>query len=129
MSDEKADVLLEADGVPADVRVLLLLPVLWIDQRRGQPANQCVQSCLTLRHAYGQLGIRAELRAVELVAREPSGRQIRLSGPEPSWQDGHLAGHCVLWLPESGRLIDPTVQQFSEIACSGTVLQSWAASG
>lgn len=116
ISDEKVALLLEADDIPADVRVLLFLPVLWLSQKRGAPANLCVLSCLTLRHAYGQLGIRAELRAVELVVREPSGRQLRLSGLEPSWQGAHFAGHCVLWLPETGRLIDPTVQQFTDIS-------------
>lgn len=116
MSDEKLAALLGNTDIPTDVRILLFLPTLWINQKRGLPANLCVQACLTLRHAYGQLGIRAELRAVELVAREASGHQIRLSGPEPSWQGVHFAGHCVLWLPDNGRLIDPTVQQFTEIA-------------
>jgi hypothetical protein len=116
MSDEKVVSLLASDNIAADIRVLLLLPMLWLNWKRGLPANLCVQGCLTLRHAYGQLGIRAELRAVELVAREPSGRHIRLAGPGPSWQGPHFAGHCVLWLPEFGRLIDPTVQQFTDIA-------------
>ena len=111
MSDEKVASVLADDEIPADTRVLLLLPMLWLNLRSGLPANMCVQSCLTLRHAYGQLGVRAEVRAVELVAREPSGRQIRVSGPEPSWRGAHFAGHCVLWLPETGRLIDPTVQK------------------
>jgi hypothetical protein len=116
MTGEKVAGLLQASDIPADARVLLFLPVLWISQRRSLPANQCVQSCLTLRHAYGQLGIRTELRAVELVARKPSGRQVRLSCPDPSWQGGHFAGHCVLWLPDSGRFIDPAVQQFTQVA-------------
>jgi hypothetical protein len=73
MSDEKLAALLDNTDIPADVRILLFLPTLWINQKRGLPANLCVQACLTLRHAYGQLGIWAELRAVELVAREASG--------------------------------------------------------
>jgi len=111
MSDEKVAGVLADDEISADVRLLLLLPMLWLNLRSGQPANSCVQSCLTLRHAYGQLGVRAEVRAVELVARGPSGHQIRVSGPEPSWRGVQFAGHCVLWLPETGRLIDPTVHQ------------------
>lgn len=51
-----------------------------------------------------------------LVVREPSGRETRFSSLQPSWQGEHFAGHCVLWLPETCRLIDPTVQQFTDIA-------------
>jgi hypothetical protein len=114
MSDEHIISLLDNTTIPADMRVLLFLPMLWLSWRRGLPANLCVQSCLTLRHAYGQLGVRAEIRAVEVVAHERSGRRIRLSGAEPSWQGAHFDGHCVLWLPETGRFIDPTVQQFAD---------------
>jgi hypothetical protein len=61
------DVLLQNNNAAANARVLLLLPMLWLNWKRACPRT-CVQASLALRHAYGQLGIRAELRAVELVA-------------------------------------------------------------
>jgi GNAT superfamily N-acetyltransferase len=117
MSDDKIADLLANDQIPADMRIMLLLPLLWLSAARGRPGNICVDACMTLRRAYGQFGITAELRAVQLVVRTRSGQLIQHSGPEPSWDGGAvLAGHCVLWLPESGRFIDPTVEQFPEVA-------------
>ena len=95
---------------------MLLLPILFLSRFRGYPGNICVDACLTLRHAFGQFGITAELRAVQLVIRMPSGRRIQRAGPEPAWDGARLAGHCVLWLPETGRFIDPTAEQFPEVA-------------
>ena len=116
MSDDKIIGLLGNDQIAPDLRIMLLLPILFLSRFRGYPGNICVDACMTLRHAFGQFGIAAELRAVQLVIRKPSGQLIQRSGPEPSWDGAQLAGHCVLWLPETGRLIDPTVEQFPEIA-------------
>jgi len=34
----------------------------------------------------------------------------------PSWDGTELDGRCILWLPDSGRIVDPTVVQFQEVA-------------
>src|SRR3954468_3236665 len=45
-----------------DQLVELVLPYLWVALADGRvPANVCVDACMTLRNAYGQLGVRAEL--------------------------------------------------------------------
>ena len=116
MDDDKVFALLGIDEIPPDMRIMLLLPILFLSRFRGYPGNICVDACLTLRHAFGQFGITAELRAVQLVIRMPSGRRIQRAGPEPAWDGARLAGHCVLWLPETGRFIDPTAEQFPEVA-------------
>ena len=83
MDDDKVFALLGIDEIPPDMRIMLLLPILFLSRFRGYPGNICVDACLTLRHAFGQFGITAELRAVQVVIRMPSGRRIQRPGPEP----------------------------------------------
>jgi hypothetical protein len=81
------------------------------------PAERCVDDCLTLVHAYAQLGIRAHVRAVELVVTSAStGQSVTHGTLAPWWQDGMLHGHSVVWLPGLGHLVDVTAEQFAEIA-------------
>ncbi|WP_369188930.1 hypothetical protein [Streptomyces sp. R08] len=94
----------------------LLLPHLWVSIVDGSvPANVCVDACLTLRNAYGQLGVRAELQPVDLVIRSRNGDRIRYGSLKPSWTGTSWNGHCVLVLPDSGRIVDATVEQFDEV--------------
>ncbi|MEC4019387.1 hypothetical protein [Streptomyces sp. H27-D2] len=54
--------------------VELVLPYLWVALSDGRaPANICVDACLTLRNAYGQLGVRAELLPVTVAIRKKNG--------------------------------------------------------
>lgn len=48
-------------------------PVLYTGMLRGQPANRCVDACRILHHPYAQLGLRSQLRAVDLGAVTPPG--------------------------------------------------------
>jgi hypothetical protein len=61
------------ENAPPDALVELLLPHLWAGAAEGEPANVCVDSCLTLKYAYRKLGIRAELALADLVVREANG--------------------------------------------------------
>jgi hypothetical protein len=111
------------EQAPPDALVELLLPNLWagIAQESGAPANICVDSCLTLKYAYGQLGIRAELALADLTVREANGDGVLHGTPEPSWnEDGTVFnGHCILLLPDSGRHVDATVEQFAKVREQG----------
>jgi hypothetical protein len=62
-------------------------PHLWVSIVDGSvpAANVCVDACMTLRNAYGQLGVRAELQPVNLVIRNRHGDRARYGSLEPSW--------------------------------------------
>lgn len=95
----------------------LVLPYLWVALAEGRaPANVCVDACMTLRHAYGQLGARAELLPVTVEVRSArDGGGTRYGSLTPSWTGTSWNGHCVLVLPDSERFVDATVEQFEEI--------------
>ncbi|MFB7739935.1 hypothetical protein ACFC08_37550 [Streptomyces sp. NPDC056112] len=99
-----------------DQLVELVLPYLWVALADGRvPANVCVDACLTLRNAYGQLGVRAELLPVDLAIRNRDGSGVRYGSLTPSWTGSSWNGHCVLVLPDSDRFVDVTVEQFDEV--------------
>ncbi|MET8277126.1 hypothetical protein [Streptomyces sp. NPDC005096] len=70
---------------------------------------------MTLRNAYGQLGVRAELLPVDLAIRNQHGDGTRYGSLTPSWTGTSWNGHCVLVLPDSERFVDATVEQFDEV--------------
>jgi hypothetical protein len=70
---------------------------------------------MTLRNAYGQLGVRAELLPVGLAIQKQDGSGTRYGSLTPSWTGTSWNGHCVLVLPDSGRFVDATVEQFDEV--------------
>ncbi|MGW4981251.1 hypothetical protein [Streptomyces mirabilis] len=111
------------EQAPPDALVELLLPNLWagIADESGAPANICVDSCLTLKYAYGQLGIRSELALTDLIVRETNGNSVLHGASEPSWNDDGTVfnGHCILLLPDSGRHVDATVEQFEKVREQG----------
>jgi hypothetical protein len=99
-----------------DQLVELVLPHLWAALADGRvPANVCVDACMTLRNAYGQLGVRAELLPVDLVVQHRDGGGTRYGSLTPSWTGTSWNGHCVLVLPDSERFVDATVEQFDEL--------------
>ncbi|MGW3308214.1 hypothetical protein ACWDG9_16690 [Streptomyces sp. NPDC001073] len=100
----------------ADQLVELVLPYLWVALADGRaPANVCVDACMTLRNAYGQLGVRAELQPVDLTIQNKDGGGTRYGSLTPRWTGTTWNGHCVLVLPDSERLVDATVEQFEEV--------------
>lgn len=99
-----------------DQLVELVLPYLWVSLADGRvPANVCVDACMTLRNAYGQLGVRAELQPVDLAIHNRDGGGTRYGSLTPSWTGVSWNGHCVLVLPDSERFVDATVEQFDEV--------------
>ncbi|MFG2322903.1 hypothetical protein [Streptomyces sp. NPDC048568] len=99
-----------------DQIVELVLPFLWAALSDGRaPANICVDACLTLRNAYGQLGVRAELLPVTVAIRKKNGTGIVYGSLTPSWTGTSWNGHCALVLPDSERFVDPTIEQFDEV--------------
>jgi hypothetical protein len=99
-----------------DQLVELVLPYLWTALADGRvPANVCVDACMTLRNAYGQLGVRAELLSVDLAVQHKDGGGTRYGSLTPTWTGTSWNGHCVLVLPDSERLVDATVEQFEEV--------------
>ncbi|MEU9102563.1 hypothetical protein [Streptomyces sp. NPDC048361] len=74
-----------------------------------------MDACMALRHAYGQLGVRAELQPVDLAAQDKDGCGTRYGSLTPSWTGTSWNGHSVLVLPDSERLVDAAVEQFEEV--------------
>lgn len=110
-----------AGKLPAESMLPMLLLDLWVtlSAQSGSPPNVCVDACQTLRYAYGQFGIRAELVAVDLAVDE-QGRATAVCGtPNPSWEGTELDGHCVVWLPQLHRFADPTLAQYPPVARLG----------
>ncbi|WP_369192427.1 hypothetical protein [Streptomyces sp. R08] len=99
-----------------DQIVELVLPFLWAALSDGRaPANICVDACLTLRNAYGQLGVRAELLPVTVAIRKKNGTGTLYGSLTPTWTGTSWNGHCALVLPDSERFVDPTIEQFDEV--------------
>lgn len=81
------------------------------------PTERCVDDCLILVQAYAQLGIAAETLAAELVAvRSSTGQSATHGSLTPRWEDSLFHGHTVIWIPALRHLIDPTAEQYDEIA-------------
>jgi len=106
-----------SDAQPEAV-IPVLATVLWAGIMEGEPANVCVDGCLTVGHALAQFGIATELRAVDLAIRDQrTGRGVFRTRPRPHWEGQTLVGgHCILTLPDDGRYIDPTIEQYPEVA-------------
>jgi hypothetical protein len=98
------------------------VPPLLIDAiaaEHGLPAERCLDDCLTLAHAYAQLGMCAQVRAAELAVTVPDGRSATYGSLMPRWEDGMVHGHAVVWLPGPAHLIDVTACQFPPVAAEG----------
>jgi hypothetical protein len=81
------------------------------------PPKRCVDDCLALAHAYAELGIEAQVRVAELTVTDVTTSARTAHGtPRPRWEDGVFSGHTVVWLPAHRHLIDPSAEQFREIA-------------
>ena len=97
---------------------LMLPPLLWVDVLSAQqrPSNLCVQSAHALRHAYAGLGVPTSIQCVELAVTDAGGGGTRYGSPQPHYVGDRFVGHCILQLPQQGRLVDATVEQFPELA-------------
>jgi hypothetical protein len=104
----------------ADPTLVVALPALWIDRvvaLNALPPQRSLEDCVVLAHAYGQLGVHAEVRAVTLgVTHGHTGRTWAFGEEQPRWEAGRLRGHTVVWLPATGHLVDVTAEQFPPLA-------------
>lgn len=100
----------------AQTMLITIVPTLWAGMLRGQPANICLDGCRILQHCYALLGIRSEIRAVDLMVTDDTGQMVMHGSPQPSWEGNVLDGHCILYLPGEQRVVDATIEQFREIA-------------
>jgi GNAT superfamily N-acetyltransferase len=99
-----------------DLLAVQLLPLLWIKMAEGQRANACLDACTTLRHAYQQYGITAEIVPTGLVVHDTDGQATQYATDRPRWTtDTEFVGHAVLLLPELDKLVDPTIEQLPPV--------------
>jgi hypothetical protein len=109
-------------GDLSDPLTLIAMPALFLETvvaayRDVIPAERCVDDCLVLAHAYAQFGMEAEVRIAELTVTDSVTASREVHGSlKPRWEDDMVHGHMVVWLPEHGCLVDPTAEQYEEIA-------------
>lgn len=113
------------DGDLSDPLTLTSIPPLFLNVAAAAyidilPAERCVDDCMVLAHAYAQMGMPAQVRAAEIaVVDAVTGARDVHGNLRPRWEDGMLHGHTVVWLPDSQHLVDPTIEQYEEIAAYG----------
>lgn len=113
VNDMQVSALLCDVEVDPGLLIEMLLPVLWLSRVETFSRNSSVEGCMVLHHAYDLLGIASDVYTVTLWITNPSNDQSTEYGrPDPCWDNGILDGHCLLWLPQSGRAIDVSVEQF-----------------
>ncbi|USX56331.1 hypothetical protein [Lentzea sp. HUAS12] len=114
IGDEAVAALLHTAETEPDLLVEILPPLLWLSRTKAFESNSSVVGAMILLHAYEQLGIAAHVYTVTLSVRPHESDQWSTYGRlDPLWEGGVLHGHCLLWLPQSGRIVDATVEQFS----------------
>ena len=107
-----------AFGDAADPLQVISVPPLYMDVIVAEAAGvieeeRCADDCVILACCYAHLGIAAEIRAARLTVTDTRDRSSTTHGTlSPSWEDGLLHGHTVVWIPAQRCLIDPTILQF-----------------
>ena len=115
--DRRERMTVQATDAPPESAISVLVTNLWVGSQIGDAANHCVDACRTIGFALAQFGIRTELRAAEVVMRDSRTGMLRRVAPRiPSWKGNLLDGHCILTLPDEGRHIDATIEQFPGIS-------------
>jgi hypothetical protein len=111
------------DGVlaaPPELLPLFGVAAVWLWNAAAEQADaaHCVDACLTMHHALAEFGIGTAVEAVRLAI-EGNGSHTLYGGDGPHYNtDGTFNGHAVLLVPEAGRFIDPTIQQYREVPSS-----------
>jgi hypothetical protein len=89
---------------------------LWNMSEDGHDAAHCIDGCLILQHALAEYGLESDVQATGVAIIH--GEQRVLYDHARYHSDGAFDGHTILIVPEAGRFIDPTIQQFPEIPSS-----------
>jgi hypothetical protein len=115
---ERLSAMLAAD--PADPVQVVALPPLFLDTVVARypllPAERCVDDAVVLAHAYAQLGLDAQVRATVLTVTGGADGLAAYGSLAPQWQGDLFDGHTVVWLPTARYLVDPSAEQFPQIA-------------
>ncbi|MFF0249968.1 hypothetical protein [Streptosporangium sandarakinum] len=115
--DDLGEAILHA---PADIAPILALTGAWMwnAAQDAISAAHCIDACLTLHHALGVYGIDSHLEPVTLAI-SGNGSSTLYGGDGPHWNpNGSFNGHVVLAIPEAGRFVDATIQQYREVPVS-----------
>jgi hypothetical protein len=97
--------LAKLDTIDPGLTLALLPAALWLDWLPGHTANVCVDACLTLKRAYALLGIESRILPVSVTVGRSDG-PMSVYCPNPTWNGSTFHGHCVMWLPDTQRLVD-----------------------
>lgn len=89
---------------------------LWNMSEDGHAAAHCIDGCLILHHALAEYGLGSDIQATGVAVMR--GEERVLYDHACYDRDGFFDGHTILIVPEAGRFIDPTIQQFPEIPSS-----------
>ena len=103
----------------AELDLLLMTDITFVTLKRGRdlgiPANSCVAICLMLQRALSYYEIKSHLEAVTVEIQDDSNRE-RYGPAKGCWYVGErFLGHSVVVIPRLHMLVDPTIQQFSEV--------------
>lgn len=99
---------------------LLMTDITYVTLKRGRdlgiPANSCIPICLMLNRALAHFDIDSHLEAVTIEIEDDSNR-VRYGPANGCWYAGErFLGHSVVVIPRIHMLVDPTIQQFSEVS-------------
>ena len=98
---------------------LLMTDVTHVTLKRGRDlgisANSCIAICLMINRALAHYEIDSHLEAVTVEIQDDSNR-VRYGPSSGCWYVGEkFLGHSVAVIPSLHTLVDPTIQQFSEV--------------
>jgi hypothetical protein len=105
------DTLSRARNGDPDFALVLLLASFTQHWMRGHAANVCVQACVHLQDAATLLGISSVITPVKVVVEEPGRRRTVYGTATPEWNGPAFSGHCTVFMPDEGRMVDPTIRQ------------------
>jgi hypothetical protein len=94
-----------------DFALLSLLASFTQHWMRGHTANVCAQACLHLQDAATLLGIDSVITPVMVLVDEPGQCRAVYGSTTPEWAGPIFSGHCTLFMPGEGRMVDLTIRQ------------------
>ena len=102
-----------------ELELLLMADVTYVTLKRGRDlgisANSCIAICLMIKSALSHYEIGSHLEAVT-VEIQANSNSVRYGPANGCWYVGEkFLGHSVAVIPSLHTLVDPTIQQFSEV--------------
>jgi hypothetical protein len=106
-----AETLSRVRSYEPDFALLSLLASYTQHWMRGHAANICAQACIHFQDAAALLGIDSAITPVRVLVDESHGRQAVYGSTTPHWEGRAFSGHCTVFAPGEGRLVDLTIRQ------------------